>query len=121
MLIGAGNGVQNLVAHLPVNQAFNKMTTRRRCRRRTAAPWTKRDHDKDRGFDVAGERGGNTDPSCHVEPGPQAEMGDQRRDTPVQSGSSSRSTNDDIKLPESVRLTEGMLFGSLGITTRWAA
>ncbi len=42
--------------------------------------------DKDQDLDPAGERGGDTGKSAPKGDGPQAEKGDQRRDTPVHSG-----------------------------------
>jgi hypothetical protein len=45
-----------------------------------------RDHDKDQDLDPAGAHGGDTGKSSFKEDGPQAEKGDQRRDTPVHSG-----------------------------------
>jgi hypothetical protein len=44
------------------------------------------DTDKDQDLDPAGERGGDTGKSSFKGDGPQAEKGDQRRDTPVHSG-----------------------------------
>lgn len=54
---------------------------------------TKRDHDKNRDIDPAGERGGDTGNSSYVGDGPQAEKGDQRRDKPVHSGPTRRGTS----------------------------
>jgi hypothetical protein len=45
-----------------------------------------RDHDKDQDLDPAGAHGGDTGKSSVKGKGPQAEKGDQRRDTPVHSG-----------------------------------
>ncbi len=45
-----------------------------------------RNADKDQDLDPAGERGGDTGKSAPKGDGPQAEKGDQRRDTPVHSG-----------------------------------
>jgi hypothetical protein len=42
----------------------------------------KRDHDKDQDLDPAGAHGGDTGKSSFKGDGPQAEKGDQRRDTP---------------------------------------
>ena len=43
----------------------------------------KRDHDKDQDLDPAGAHGGDTGKSSFKDDGPQAEKGDQRRDTPA--------------------------------------
>lgn len=48
------------------------------------------DTDKDQDLDPAGERGGDTGKSSYKDDGPQAEKGDQRRDTPVHSGPTRR-------------------------------
>ncbi len=50
----------------------------------------KRDHDKDQDLDPAGAHGGDTGKSSFKGDGPQAEKGDQRRDTPVHSGPTRR-------------------------------
>jgi hypothetical protein len=57
--------------------------TDRAIRRQTMAM---RDHDKDQELDPAGAHGGDTGKSSFKDDGPQAEKGDQRRDTPVHSG-----------------------------------
>ena len=50
----------------------------------------KRDPDKDQALDPAGAHGGDTGNSSVTGNGPQAEKGDQRRDTPVHSGPTRR-------------------------------
>ncbi len=44
------------------------------------------DDDKDQDYDPNGERGGDTGKTAPLGSGPQAEKGDQRRETPVHSG-----------------------------------
>lgn len=48
------------------------------------------DTDKDQELDPAGERGGDTGKTAFKDDGPQAEKGDQRRDTPIHSGPTRR-------------------------------
>ena len=48
------------------------------------------DTDKDQDLDPAGAHGGDTGKSSFKDDGPQAEKGDQRRDTPVHSGPTRR-------------------------------
>lgn len=45
-----------------------------------------RDDDRDENYDPKGERGGDTGKTDQKGKGPQAEKGDQRRETPVHSG-----------------------------------
>lgn len=52
-----------------------------------------RDQDKDQELDPAGAHGGDTGKSSYKGDGPQAEKGDQRRDTPVHSGPTRRGAN----------------------------
>ncbi len=54
-----------------------------------------RDDDKDQELDPAGAHGGDTGPSSFKGDGPQAEKGDQRRDTPVHSGPTRRGAKQD--------------------------